>query len=415
MQPTRGWSQRGRARRDGPGTPDVYVDGRRLDRSGSSLLGGITPEDVHHIEVLNSIQAGARYGVYRGRINITTKRKAAEDGSLPAMPTTVELPEASSSPTRGPRTADLPDTLPLFTFDTLVVFGRADETNPLFIYANAPGRLLDDSTVVYGESPGAKGRLVVVNAFTGEGWQVESGRGAEGPGEFGAHQPLVSPWKGVVHAVAGPFYNAYAADGEVLSSGRFPPSWSRETVAFPVGIAGGRLVVRFHGRPTSAEPPEQTFSQGIRIYDAARGMVAEIRGGIPDVTYRVNDRGSGFRSTVVAGGGLFAMARGETIVWGMAGGRTLTTLDPHGEVVASRDLEHEVDDAFVDADGRVWATTSREDGRAAPIKLVMDRELNPLFRVAVGSIADAAGSTMMTYRKDDLGLWLTVLLRMRRR
>jgi hypothetical protein len=62
--------------------------------------------------------------------------------------------------------------------------------------------------------------MVIVNLFSGDGWEVVSSVGARGPGEFGGAQPNISTFRGVIHTVTPAYavYNAWTMEGELIAN-----------------------------------------------------------------------------------------------------------------------------------------------------------------------------------------------------
>jgi hypothetical protein len=90
-------------------------------------------------------------------------------------------------------------------------------------------------------------------------------------------------------------------------------------------------------------------------------------------------------------------------------------LDAGGRVLARRTLEGEVIGAFIDADQRVWATVVSRDAAGSLGNIVMDRNLNELFRVAASGVQDASGHAILSLRAGEFDTIELVLLRMRGR
>ena len=79
-------------------------------------------------------------------------------------------------------------------------------------------------------------------------------------------------------------------------------------------------------------------------------------------------------------------------------GRSLTTLDAEGRVLATNELDRRVSLVFVDADGRIWAKLRPEaDGWRGYVAL--DRRLNELFRVEARNIFDASSNRMLALQR----------------
>jgi hypothetical protein len=70
---------------------------------------------------------------------------------------------------------------------------------------------------------------------------------------------------------------------------------------------------------------------------------------------------------------------------------------------------------FIDADQRVWATVASRDAEGGLGNIVMDRNLNELFRVAASGVQDASGNAILTLRAGEFDTIELVLLRMRGR
>jgi hypothetical protein len=305
--------------------------------------------------------------------------------------------------------------VPSVSHDTVAVVGGPDEANPLFIYGQPFPALLDDSTVVYSDLRSPGGRIAVVNLFTGDGWEIESRQGAEGPGEFGGQTPLVFPWGNVIHTltVSGG-HNRFDRSGDLLATNRYGQGWMTGGALVQIGgIAGGLAVVHTREWPSRREG-EQSTRQAIGLYDFDGATVAEIVEGIPTIVSRmVPQRGNAVRHQTVSGEGLFVHARGETIVWGMTLDRTLNLSDARGRLLASRRFDVPILDAFVDADGRIWARVRARAESGALGNIVLDRELNELFRVAANGVRDASGNAILVRAFGELDIIRLVLLEVR--
>jgi hypothetical protein len=250
--------------------------------------------------------------------------------------------------------------------------------------------------------------MVVVNLITGKGWEVLSGVLEEGPGELGGEQPLAFSHCDTIHALTGSgIYNRWTREGHLVASYRYPRSWITPGEAWqPVGFAGGHAVVMYTELP-AREAGEQALSQGLRIYDD-RGLLADVAEPIPDLSMRMTE--AGFRS---GSGRLLASARGHTIVQGLLRRSHLTTYDADGAVLAARDLGHEVLDAFVDADERIWVRVLARDEEGTIGNIVLDRNLRELFRVAASRVLDASGTSMLAIQPGQTEVLELVLLKMR--
>jgi hypothetical protein len=300
-------------------------------------------------------------------------------------------------------------------YDTVVVVGALDETNPLFVYGQPLATLLDDRTVAYSDLGSSGGRIVVADLISGEGWDIESTPGGDGPGEFGGRTPWLFPDDEVIYALDGPRLTTWSYRGELLGDRPSEPwPWlAAQTQYVPGGVVGGRIVMKYMETGDHQGPPEQVLRQGIRIYDLDGRTVRAITDGIPDLVQRlVPQSETAVRFTTISGDGLMVHARHETVVWILRYGQTVASLDAGGRVLARRRLDGEVIGAFVDADERVWATVASRDAEGGLGNIVMDRNLNELFRVAASGVQDASGNAILTLRAGEFDTIELVLLRM---
>jgi len=310
-----------------------------------------------------------------------------------------------------------PDSLllePDVSYDTVTVVGRADESRPLFIYARPVPYLLNDSTVAYSD-PRSPGRMMVANLFTGDGWQVASGRGEDGPGQFGGAQPLISTSRDTIHTLisGGGAYNAWTEDGTLVATARFS-TWGSPTEV-PLGLMGRRVATLYNDLEDRTLLQEQIIHRAIRIYDPENGLIAEISENIPPVTVLPSLDPAGFTTIEQVGGQpLWFAARGETLVWGLVHEHRITVHNAQGIKTAERDLPAPMASLFIDSDERIWATTEATDSRGLPLRLVLNANLETLFTVAVAWVVDAKGDFMLALEDDKvLGLRHIVLLKIR--
>jgi hypothetical protein len=295
--------------------------------------------------------------------------------------------------------------------DTVAIVGGVEEANPLFLYRSIYAALLDDSTVVNAE----RGRLVVARMTSGIGWEIESPAGAQGPGEFDGEQPKIFPYRGALFTITqSGAYNVFSATGSLISSARVPPSWWYED-EWPriAGLAGDRIVIVYSENFDPAGPSQQALRQGIRIYDLAGELVADVD--VPGLVRRIvaqdGDRGS-TRTEIIEGTMLLAEARGDYIAYLVD--NTLSTLDPDGSRIVSRELTWYARAIRLDAAGRVWVhvlDVERARTGAAPITVVFDRELNELFRIAERRAISASANAILTMLPDSFDTDRLVLLR----
>lgn len=286
-------------------------------------------------------------------------------------------------------------------FDTVVVVGRADEQRPLLLYTRPVPQLVNDSTVSYSDSR-APGRLVTVNLFSGDGWEVLSSSGEEGPGELGGSQPYVSTSRGVIHTVTDQLvYNAWTRDGTLVAHDTHRNgSWhSGSFTTFRAGMMGPRVVVVY-----AELVGDDQVRQSIRVYDPDLGLIAEVPDAIPGYRVRrVAGAGSSMRTESIDYVPYVIAARGETLVWGLANRENskLTVLNADGSTRISRELEEPIVGLFMDADERIWAGTADRDVDGNLISIVLDRDLNILFRAGVLFAVDAIGDYVLTFLARD--------------
>ena len=298
--------------------------------------------------------------------------------------------------------------------DTLLVVGEVSESRDLLVYGTPLAQLLDDTTIVYADNSDP-GRVVVVNPFTADGWQVAGRAGAEGPGEFGRDLPFLSSVRGRIQGftMSGAF-NAWTPEGDLTQSSHVEHTWFSDGMfERPVGIVGGRLVTSYTEIRTSGVE-EQSVRQGLRIYSFDGELLADTEDDVPPLVTRgvTLDDGRVARKAV-SGGGFMAAARGNTIVWMMHDQGRLTTLDSAGAVIARGEVEYPLFDVLIDADGRIWAKTRVRDEDGTLGNIVLDRNLNELFRVSALHVQDAADSTVLAFQRGASQEVKMVLLGMR--
>jgi hypothetical protein len=294
--------------------------------------------------------------------------------------------------------------------DTVAIVGGVEETNPLFLWENENAELLDDSTLAYAEDV----RLVVANMVAGMGWEKTSPAGAEGPGEFDGDRPFLFPQLGELFTITfSGIYNVFSSTGSLISSGRIPPNWwgefGQERTRI-VGVAGNRVVTTYMAMFDRAGPPVQTLRQGFRVYDLAGTPVLDLDS-LPGQVWELVEKTDTNLRTRSSGGGLFVEARGDCIAYLL--NNVLTTMDPDGKRIASRELDWRAGLIRMDAAGRVWVNMSgaRDEASGAPVTVVFDRELNELFRVAERRIRSSSANAILTSMPDSLGANRLVLLR----
>ena len=295
-------------------------------------------------------------------------------------------------------------------YDTLGVFGTASETNPLLVYRAAFSlQMLDSSTVVYADI--GRGRLVVVDLLTGEGWEVDD-RGGEGPGEFGGRTPHVTANAGVVHTVTFKSQSAqYGRDGALLTADRFPPFTSSGETELPMGIlSGGVLLTRFQAAPDLSKDGSQPLARRISAYapgEARLWTYTDLPPGRAEV--------EGARVSIdTPDSELCGAARGRTIVLCENHGTWIVALNPDGSVRARGDLGHEAFRAFLDTEERVWVQSWTKNERRGASWIVLDSDLQPVMQVIEAGIADASGDFIVTLTQGPVGEMLMTWLRRKR-
>lgn len=289
--------------------------------------------------------------------------------------------------------------------------GTATEDNPLFVYHRmwpGPG-LVEGPLAFYGEGSAAGARLVVASPVTGDGWELSSRAGAEGPGEFGGQVPLIFTTGDTVKAltVDGRF-TAWLSTGEFLydTAFRTPVLYDpdRNRNLRPVGIvAGERLVLHYRGRPDLSRHGRQVAEQGITITSPA-GRIRDVE---LDSTIVVIDQNTSTNDAPALD------ARNGVIAYAYPDSREIVLLDSEGAVLARATLPWRIFSITIDADGRVWASTWSKDtdrGRGQRY-LVLDRELNVVDRVQHWGFRDASGDYVLSVERDSLDALAVVVSR----
>jgi hypothetical protein len=143
--------------------------------------------------------------------------------------------------------------------------------------------------------------------------------------------------------------------------------------------------------------------------------VADITDGIPrNVSRMVRQGRDAINSETRPGTAFGVAARGETIAWWLSRQNRVTILDPGGVRLTSRELDHPIEQLFIDGDQRVWAKLASRSADGAFLNIVLDRNLNELFRIAATNVIDAYGNHLLALKRGELGSLELVLLRMRR-
>jgi hypothetical protein len=274
-------------------------------------------------------------------------------------------------------------------------------------------QLVDSTVVVFSDSD-QDGRVVSADIVTGLGWEFFSPAGADGPGELGGRQPWVITFHGSIHGLTNQQHIVWNRDGEVVSSRRYEQPWLVAPESrFFVGIAGNRVVVQYW--QTAAGPEWQELGQGFRIYDVEQGLVADVTEGIPrHVSRWVRQAREALNTETRPGTAFGVAARGETIVWWLSRQTRVTILDPGGARRTSREIDQPIEQLFIDGDQRIWAKLASKSANGEFLNIVLDRNLNELFRIAATNVMDAFGDYLLALKRGELGSLELVLLRMRR-
>lgn len=296
--------------------------------------------------------------------------------------------------------------------DTAAVVGGVDEANPLFLYSVHYSALLDDSTLVNSEP----GRLVVANMISGQGWERENRSGDEGPGEFGGDQPNIFPYQGELFGVTiSGVWSAFSASGAVRSSGRAHlPLWRTEEITRIAGVAGDRIVTSWFEPFRRDGPSEQTLRQGLRVHDLTGEVLLDVDY-LPGIVRRVvaqDQSRNSTRSEIVQGDVLLVEARGTYIAYKL--GNTLATMTPEGVEIARLQLPWQSVQMRMDAAERIWLDLAAGEipgVEKGNVTLVLDRELNELFRINERGLVSASANAILASKRDSLGTRKLVLLR----
>lgn len=308
--------------------------------------------------------------------------------------------------------------------DTLAVVGHADESNPLLAWGMAIPMFMDSTTIGLID-PTGQGRVAVVDILSGAGWSAE-GRGAEhdGPGEWGAMAPnTISVHAGTVHTInlAGR-YNAWSAEGELVSSTNLPREMSvfgdrGEQRTFH-GILDEGIVVQFHqATGNRMETSPQVVERGLRLIDPTTSSVrARVTLEPVEFVYSVGESedGSKYVSGRLADGSfpITVAARGDLIAYAEVRSRWLRVLDDRGvERAFVEDIGYRIGDVLIDADGRIWAQVWAEAVGPGPKWITFDSSLREVARSRPINLIDANGDRILTLHVDELGVGTLHLIR----
>lgn len=329
-----------------------------------------------------------------------------ESGSGPTLAAVAALCVAATPV--APQVDFVPDR---FYPDTVAVGGDAFEASPLLIFRQAiHSQLVDSTTVVYADQGG--GNLTLVDLVTRQGWQVLDD-GLDGPGEFGGTIPFVSATDSRIHTSTIRGASAIRSlGGELLEARRYRDFEFRVGSQVQGILREGILISLERTEVDWRETEPQTISRSILARSVEDPEVWRYFD-LPSSQIRVVPQGDGRFHTVSVGEdpGIVVAARHETVV--LAGGRQrwVRVLGLDGRVRAEVELPHDVYRLFIDAEERVWVQVWARNERRTGSYVVLDRDLNVLFRVAEGSVQDAFGPYLLTIDLDDNELMRLYLLR----
>lgn len=155
---------------------------------------------------------------------------------------------------------------------------------------------------------------------------------------------------------------------------------------------------------------EQTLRQGILVHDLAGGRILHVPD-LPGLVRRRTDPDQDPGRTKAVEGVILVEARGETITWIV--GRTITTMCPEGERIATLKLDQTASLMRMDSEERIWVylLDVRDPSSGNRVTLVFDRDLNELFGVAERRIFSASAKAVLTGVPDSLGTSRFILLR----
>ena len=300
--------------------------------------------------------------------------------------------------------AQTPQFEPTLRFDDLIVeVGLEAESNPFFLFERIGGAVLMDSSTLVHALPG---RIVVANLVTGEGWEVNSPRGAAGPGELDGLFPVIGLSGDTIRAItANGVLNTWHRDGTLLETQRFDPSLVFGTGGHPIALHGTRVVLRYQEPVDWLETGVQDLRQGVRIVDLEEQSVKDLLDVVPPVTVRVVPQGMGRANTEqVRGPGLAVAARRDLIVVAQHDDVWIRTFDLQGRERARAEFRWPIESVSIDADGRIWINMDAGLEERGAASLVLDEHLRELFSTVNVRIIDAAGNAVLRIHPGDFGV-----------
>ncbi len=331
-------------------------------------------------------------------------RRLLVSGVLSFLVTLVGSPRASAAQASFPTDV---------TYDTLATVGGLDETNPLLIYNQPAGiQMISETAVVFADN--RAGILTRVDLVTGEGWQVDD-EGRNGPGEFGGNMPFISESGGRIYAVAQSGEGSTRSlDGELLETSLYSGFHADfEIMEQPVGILdSGVLVCGFeqHADPGTMDP--QVLRNGFRAYSRDGDLIWTYDSLPPSRMQWVRQpNGSLGGKNIGPNVAIRGDARHNTVVIRQWNQPWLLVLEPDGSVRGRIDFAYDVAGAFIDGDERIWVLLDVESDRKTGHYVVLDRDLNELFRTTGRGIQDAKGDNVVTFSFAPGELLLVNLLK----